>query len=132
MEMRNIDDVFARLGMPKHAGRIYRVLEKDGPLLATDLIRISGTHRPAAYRALAALEQSKLAIKTKSGKRRLWSAADPKRIEALFGRALRDASSLLPDTLARTEESVTASLKLFHGPEGIRAVFDDVIDHTPR
>jgi len=78
------------------------------------------------------LEEAKLLIPTQSGKRRYWTAANPKRVTALFASVLRQVESLEPRARAAAEEAVTSSLKLYHGSKGVQTVFDDVVGHTRR
>jgi sugar-specific transcriptional regulator TrmB len=132
MKQLNLPLIFKRLGMSKHAHKVYETVLKRGPLLATEIVSGTGVYRPAVYRALYELLDEKLLIRTKDGKRHYWSAASPNKIEKLFSDALGKVSDLLPREKPRAEESITGTLRLFHGPEGIRAVFDDVIEHTPR
>ena len=132
MKIHSLSEIFKRLGITKHASKVYTLLLKSGPLLATDIVSRTRLYRPGVYRALYELLDEKLLIKTKKGKRYLWSAASPKRLTSLFKDAVRQAEALEPKTILATEEIVTDSIKLFHGPEGIRSVFNDVIGHTKR
>ncbi len=132
MESLNLPLVFKRLGMSRHAHKVYSAVLKHGPLLATQAISKTGIHRPAAYRAFKELSDARLLIRMKEGKRYYWNAAEPKKIEALFSGVQKEVKNLIPRHQLHAEEAVTGTLRLFHGPEGIRAIFDDVIEHTPR
>ena len=132
MEKTDLPLIFKRLGLSKHAASVYETVRKRGPLLATEIVSLAKAHRPAVYKALYELSDAKLLVKTFAGKRRYWNAVGPKKIASLFNEASLDVLKNLPAEKPHTAETVTSNLRLFHGPEGIRQVFDDVIEHTPR
>ncbi len=132
MKDTNLAHIFKRLGMSKHAWAVYRHLLNQKPLSASRIIAQSGIHRPAAYKALFELLDTKLIQRTAHGKRFLWEASDPERVLELFQTETQLIKNALPKTRQPTPKFADNPVRLFHGAIGIRTIFDDVIDHTPK
>ena len=131
MKKNELSIIFKRLGFSKHSADVYLTLHKHGPLLATKVISLVGVHRPAVYRSLFELLEAKIIIRKKDGKRYFWNALQPKRIEELFSKDVQLLKKVLPKA-ARTTEIVNGSIRLLKGKEGIRAAFDDAINHMEK
>lgn len=123
--------IFKRLGFRKHSADIYLYLLKNGPTLATNIVSNVEAYRPAVYRSLFELHKAKLLVKQKNGKRFLWNAVDPKRIEDMFTGEVRATEKSLPKSL-RSTEVVNDSIRILKGKDGIRAAFDDAINHMDK
>lgn len=128
MKKNDLTIIFKRLGFSKHSADVYSTLIKHGPVLATKVISLVGAHRPAVYRSLFELLEAKIIIREKRGKRYLWNALEPKRIEELFSKEVQILKRTLPKA-ARSAEIVNDSIRLLKGKEGVRAAFDDAINH---
>ncbi len=131
-EIKNFPQVFKRLGFRRHAFAVYKAIRKNSPLSATEVIQATGLHRPAVYRALEDLLGAKLISTKKIGKRTYYVPESARRISELFTKDLENVSALIKKREAADVETVDSSMRIFRGPKGIRAVFDDVIDHTGR
>ncbi len=100
-------------------------------MLATNVVSSVSAHRPAVYRSLSELQDAKLIIREKKGKRFLWNALEPKRIEEMFSKEVKEVQRSMPES-ERSAEIVNDSIRLLKGKEGIRAAFDDAIDHMEK
>ena len=131
MNQKRLALIFKRLGFNKHSADVYTTIFKHGPALATKVISLVKGHRPAIYRSLSELLEAELIIREKHGKRFFWSALDSKRIEELFKSEIQDVHESLPqlktDTLI-----VNDSIRILKGKDGIRTVFDDVVNHMEK
>lgn len=132
MEAKNLAHIFKRLGMSKHAWTIYEYILKNSSLSASDLIAQSGIHRPAAYKALFELLDAKLVRKTPKGKRFLWETTNSERVLELFQTETKLIEDVLPKTRPDIATFADNPVRVLHGEAGVRAIFDDVIDHTPK
>jgi len=132
MSIKKPEEIFRRLGMSKHAYSVYEAARKNPGISATGIVSATSAHRPAAYRAIEELIQAKLLIRVRKGKRYGYESLSEKRVIELFSKEIKDAKEVLPQTNVGAKEVVNSTMKLFHGPEGIRAVFDDVVNHMPR
>ncbi len=132
MNIKKLTIVFQRLGFKKHSPLVYQSIREFGPLLATDIARSAKIHRPALYRSLKELLNAKLISTKKIGRRTKYMAESIHRLTSLFMEGLEDISKLTKNKKASEVEVINSATRIFHGPNGIRAVFDEVIDHTPR
>lgn len=122
--------IFSVLGLPKHSAAIYEVVEKKGPSSVSAIATATRVHRPAVYRALAALTDASLMYEKKFGKRMLYAAHSRSRIKSTFSRFTRSIETL---TEAEPERGLQNSLiRYFEGEQGIGAVFNDVVSHASR
>ena len=76
-----LEEIFKRLGLPKHADSIFGLLRRKGPLSASEICRETKLHRPTVYRALSSLSARHFVFETKLGKRR--SYRDKKKLERM-------------------------------------------------
>lgn len=124
-----LTDMFKRLGLPKHSDAIYLSLEKTGPSNVSAIARTVEVHRPAMYRALAALSKKALVEKKQFGKRTFFSAAPRHRLATLLAIDTKQSDAVLSERPAK--DSMDA-IRYFEGDRGITAVFTDVVEHCKR
>ena len=118
--------------MNKYAWPMYDYMLKNEPALATHIIKHTNIHRPAAYKALQELYDLKLVKWVPNGKRKLWQVTSSARIHELLNEISNTADTLAPKTNEQHPEFANAPIRTFRGKTGIRAIFDDVIIHTPK
>lgn len=131
----NIQTIFQRLGLPKHAFLVYQVLKKRGLLSPTAIGEAAGMHRPAVYRALESLLKRGIIRAVQKRKRNLYQAGSPTRIAEEFVKEAEKATSLLARFFPISQEDgmhARENILLLHGRKGVEETFDDVIEHTPR
>lgn len=133
MMIKNLSQIFRRLGMSKYAHEVYEILQKESSIKATDIVaRIGESHRPAVYKALKELKDKQLIERVPKGKRFLWKVGRSSRIRELFSEAIQEVHKVVPKDKSKKKSFISSKLQMFKGAEGIRAVFDDVISHTER
>lgn len=132
MRLHNLAEIFKRLGMSKHACAVYEELQKCPGMSATEIVVATGAHRPAVYKAIDELMDARLIVRSQKGKRFVYEARPQKYVLELFAGVARQARAIVPPAKNETVEVVSGNIKLLHGPEGIRAVFDDVVSHMER
>lgn len=127
-----INQIFKRLGLPKHADAVYQSLRLRGAMSATDICKNTKLYRPAVYRALASLLKHSFIYAEKIGRRKIYHAARP----ALIAVEFSDVSNIITSSLAvksiAEDKHQKKEVLFLNGFKGIRAAFDDVIDHSPR
>ena len=131
MQIQNQKEIFRKLGFSKHADSVYSTVFEHGPLLAAHIAPLASIYRPALYKALFELLNADLLVRKKKGGRFLWSARRPNHILELFKSEIYKLEKAIPSS-SDSEEIIDNSLKIFYGKDGIRAVFDDVINHTKK
>lgn len=128
-----MQEIFDRLGLGKHAADVYgALLSSKEPLLVAPLARRAKVARPQAYRNLHELLQHGFVTKRKEGKRTYYRAESPRRIDEAFASTARKATGTTERYAKKREKEVPEYIRFFKGFSGVRAVFDDVIAHTPR
>lgn len=132
MRIRNAAEIFLRLGLGRHAAAVYQALLGGGPMLPAEAARAIGGHRPAVYRALDGLAREGLVVRVPRGKRRAWAAAPPERLREAFLRVAESLGAALPKAPPKPAEEPWGSMRFYRGKDGIRRVFDDVVERMPR
>lgn len=128
----DIELIFRRIGLAKHAHSVYETLRKEGPLLAAEIARSAGIHRPAVYAGLEDLIRNRFVVSVTTGKRIRYRAMNPGRILKKFSEISMEVTKTVLEALPQKEASSLDNIRFLSGQDGIRATFDDVIDHTPR
>lgn len=129
----DISLLLRRLGFGKNAGAIYKTLaQSKNALTVSRIAAMANIGRPEAYRNLKKLLAHAYVKKQKIGKRTHYSAESPRRIEQHFHGDLNDAQTLIAGLVQIRQKELPDYVQYLRGPQGIRAVFDDVIAHTPR
>lgn len=125
--------VFKRLGLGKHSDKVYMtLLTAKRPMLAAHIAKAAGVARPQVYRNLNELLAQKFVSKRLEGKRVYYRAESPRRIEEAFEVVEQKVVALTRGYAKHKEKAVPEYIRFLSGFSGIRAVFDDVINHTPR
>lgn len=126
-------EVFSRLGLGMHSAEVYAVLlASKEPMLVAHLAASVGISRTQAYRNIEELLEMGFIRKVPLGKRHGYYAEHPERIEKKFASALRKTEAVTERYAKARERDVPRHVRFFSGAQGIRDVFDDVMDHTPR
>ena len=125
-KQRETDEVKAieALGLTEAETRTYLAI-LEGPGSVASIARAAGLRRSAVYAAIPRLEASALP----RGKRRLYVAEPPTRLQALASRNLEGIAALLPalDLIYRRPGGVP-TVRMVQGVEAIRALHDHMVD----
>ena len=128
----NAKTIFKRLGLSKHAHSAYRALQKNGLMHLSDIAKVAGIYRPAAYSAVNDLLAHKFALQKKIGKRNFYEVTHPRLVAEAFAKEAESAVSEMSKAFVKKEKHFDEQVRFLEGPAGIREAFDDVISHTPR
>ena len=127
------ETIFTRLGYPKHAGAVYRILsESPEPMLVARIAQRTGLPRMTVYRIITPLHKDKIVIPVNVGKRTLYQAAHPSVLERLLKKDTSETNKVITKFVSHHEKDVPANIRFLTGGDGITTAFDDVIAHTPR
>lgn len=127
----DLQTIFKRLGLPKHAHEIYTVLQKNGQMSITDLSAATSVHRPAVYSALRDLLKHRFVVTVSMGKRKVYQAAPLHSIVQEFSKVSEKVFSKI-EKLVIPSAYEHEHVRILKGRKGITEAFDDVIEHTPR
>ncbi len=124
-----IEEILGSLGLRKDEIRLYLTLLEAPPATVSELARETGIHRPLIYRALPSLQEKGLISIVIKGKQKRYTAESPTRVEKLFRKLEQSFSVLLPALeTSYTNREDRPVMKYYEGREGIRRVFDDLLD----
>lgn len=126
--MPKLDTILRKLDVQPTAATIYLCLLASGQGTVSQIAHASKLHRPAIYRHLPELLEKGLVSQANAGKRTLYVAESPARLANLMKRFNEELDAALPELVARYEHrKAQPMIRYFQGPEGIRAVYEDLL-----
>lgn len=125
-------EVFHRLGLPRHADRVFQILESHGPCSAFVVEHLTHLHRPTVFRALRALVTQTFVAQKKKGKRNVYIAQDRARITTAFTHTATAVAKLANHKGENTVHNSLGSILYFEGAHCVTSVFTDVVEHCKR
>ncbi len=130
--MKKINDTLKNLGLEKQESIIYLGLLENGPLSVSAISKKLGLYRPAIYKALGNLNQKGLVTLALKKKGKLYVAESPKKLKELLQSFSGDLESAIRQLEQTQNTSQQPAIKLLEGKEGIRAVYNDIVETLPR
>ena len=126
-------EVFQRLGYPKHAGRIYAALgsAREGASV-TVLAQKAGVSRVVVYRNLKVMMHDHLIHALNHGKRKRYVVGSPARLFTLMRMTDHHVSREVVRWITSAEQQTPRYIQFLNGEKGIRFAFDHIINHTPK
>lgn len=130
------DSDLYKIGLNKNEARVFEILIKNGPSIASEIVKISGFHRNIVYDNLEKLlEKGLVSFIIEDGKRK-YSPTDPKNIFQLIEKEQKKldekkklAEKLIPqlEKEYNTQKEIQ-SATLFRGKNGIKAILYDILN----
>lgn len=128
-----LKDVFKRLDFPKHSDQVYEVLTKQkSPLLVNAIAKEIGVSRMVVYRCLRPMVLHQLALPQALGKRTGYVVGKVSALSKLMTMTEESVSGVAEKIAKVRQKEVPHTTRFLSGPAGIKAAFDDVIEHTPK
>lgn len=135
--VENLSDVLVQLGLSRTETRVYLAMLKLGPNSVQNIAKEAGVSRTAGYDLIAALQEKGLASSFEQGKKTVFSAEDPDKLDAYFrGRIgsmqsqLGELKRLMPELRVMGADN-RPRVRFYSGVEGLRALFRDVASVKP-
>lgn len=123
------NNLLSNYGLSENEAKIYLSLLEKGPGTVSDVAKNTGLHRPTVYKHLPYLQTKGLLTTARKVKRVLYVAESPKKLERLLDQINIEARDLLPELVETFEKREHKPLvKFYEGRQGIREVFDDILD----
>ncbi len=120
--------ILEKIGLNKHESAIYLALLELGPSQIAQISEKTSIHRPLIYKALPSLIERKLVTQTKRGKRTIFMAEPPNRLETLFDDLKIDFFEILPDLEDQYSNSESKPrVRFLEGRDGTKRIFDDIV-----
>lgn len=122
-----------KLGLGQREATVYLSLLEEGPATVAEIGRRAGLYRTYVYRALPELLNRGLITKGPMGKRTVYSAESPERLESILETIHAQFTEALPELKATHAASkVRPVVKYLQGKKGISSVFEDIVTVLPR
>lgn len=127
------NELLSQLGLNDQETNIFLGLLKNGPGTVTDIANNTGLHRPTIYKHIPNLKEKGLITTSKRGKRVLYVAESPQKLERLLEETHSQMHELIPELMEMfTKSKHRPEVKFYEGKKGIREVFNDIIDTLKR
>lgn len=119
--------VLATLGLGKTKADVYLATLEVGSGTAEEIGKQAGIPRTTAHEILQQLLPKGLVSVTQSGRRNIYTAESPKRLQHLLHEQESALLSILPDLLSLHNTSHRPRVRFYEGADGIRTVFEDTL-----
>jgi sugar-specific transcriptional regulator TrmB len=135
----DVKHTLTKLGLTDSEARVYLSMLKLGEHGVQQIARESKISRTAAYEIVNALQKKGLVSEITRGKKTVFAAEDPEKLEAYFEQRIKDIHTEL-DTLRRITPELRvmqgggdkSRVRFFTGEEGLKALYRDVELVAPR
>lgn len=116
------------LGLTGHASQVYLYLLRNGEALPINISRGLKMHRPAVYKALTELEELSLVLLSSIGKRTVYVAESPNKLEGIFRSIERGFFDSIEDMHKEYEAGGTKpTVSIQEGDDAVRDAYSDVV-----
>lgn len=128
-KIMNYHAMLRKIGFSEPEADIYLDLLEHGASGITDIAKRTGYHRQIIYRTLPILRESGVIGISQKGKRSVYVAESPDRLQSMLDRLASDFHSALPllHGMYEAQNSDRPQFKILEGKQGIRSVFSDIV-----
>lgn len=131
--MNRFITLFERLGIGEKTARIYLDLLEYGDSSIADIVKRTSLHRPEIYRFIPFLIEEELVEETLHGKRTLYRALSPNRIEQLIQEFEKHNTPLvneLKNKYGKLWKNISVTYQEWR--TGVTKVFEDIVNSLPK
>ncbi len=129
----NTTTLLHKLGFNEREASVYLTLLEGGPATVADIGRKAGLYRTYVYKALPELMERGLVTKGPLGKRTVYSAEPPDRLEFSLELLRSELAEALPELRSmHSSHGARPVVKYLEGKKGISSVFDDLVTTLSR
>lgn len=130
--MKEAAEVLKNIGLGKSETLVYLGLLESGPMSVSKLSKKIGLYRPVIYKSLSILQQKGLVVLSPKKKQKLYTAESPKKLRELLESFSKDLDITIEQLEQKHQNADQPVVRLLEGKEGIRAVFNDIVDTMPK
>lgn len=125
------NSVLMGAGLTEKESLVYLALLELGSTTASKIIEKTGLHRAVVYDLLGRLIEKGLASHITKGKKRYFEASNPKRLLELLKERENKIEKLIPELSELYKFKDKLEIKVYKGKEGIKAIYEDMLDEKP-
>lgn len=122
----NIQKTLEKIGLSQKQAYVYLALLDLGEGNMTDIAKKAGMKRPTVYLIIEELELLGLTASVLRGKKKIYSAAHPKRLSELTKFRAHQVEESMPELLARYgKDSEKPKVQMFEGADGVGKAYQE-------
>ncbi|MEA3323081.1 MAG: helix-turn-helix domain-containing protein [Patescibacteria group bacterium] len=126
-----IKDVLKEFDIEGKKADVYLAVLELGGAGVSDIARKSGTKRTTVYDILVDLQKSGLLHKTIKGKKRLFVAEDPEKLQIQLEKKRALLEGVLPELRSlHNVKGGKPKIRFYEGKEGILEIYNDTLKHS--
>ena len=123
-----VNNIAETFGVGPHAINVYLASLELGTANIQDLSRKSGVKRTSIYNFIDDLKSKQLLVETKKGKRRLFSATDPRLLLGAQKSKMTLMEKMMPELLAINNKATNKPrVSYYEGVEGMKEVYNSML-----
>lgn len=124
--MIDIQKTLEKIGLSQKQAYVYLALLDLGEANMTDIAKKARMKRPTVYLIIEELEMLGLAASVLKGKKKIYSAAHPKRLSELTKFRANQVEESMPELLARYgKDSEKPKVQMFEGADGVGKAYQE-------
>lgn len=125
----NYANILQKIGFSEQETRIYLDLLEHGASSISDIAKRTNYHRQVVYRTIPVLQEAGVVGVTLRGKRQVYLAESPEKLQGILDRLASDFQSALPllHGMYETQNIIRPTLKILEGKKGIQFIFSDIV-----
>lgn len=132
MKHRSVEKLLATLGFGVSAAPVFEALHAHGVLSMSEIVRLAGVYRPAAYRGIRELIEAGFVTPVPHGKRTRYHAAPKAELVKAFERLVVEGKETVAAHAAKEAHDTHVGVVVREGKAAVAAVFDEALMHTKR
>lgn len=124
-----INTLLQQIGLTKHQVEIYLALLDVKYYSISDIAKNTQIHRPIIYKELPVLIKYGLVLEIEQGKRVVYSAESPLKLQEIVNQISGDIKNAVPELQKKYEQRGNHPIiKFYEGKEGVSFVFLDLVN----
>lgn len=131
MRDHDIQEIFKKLSLGKHAYSVYVCILKNSPILANHISQKTNLHRPTVYRTLDKLMKLDLIKKTLRNKQKIYSITELDKIREVYDKELKTIDSFVSASTSNRNTS-SDDIRIIKNKNIVAEVFNDVLEHASK
>ncbi|PIR44464.1 MAG: hypothetical protein COV10_04390, partial [Candidatus Vogelbacteria bacterium CG10_big_fil_rev_8_21_14_0_10_51_16] len=124
--------ILEEIGLTKAEITVYLTLLEEGPLNARPIIRDTGLYNSIVHATLNSLIDKGFVTFVKVGRRRIYSASDPKYLLTFIEKKKHEVEKILPSLHAMRAVAEQQSAEVFSGFRGLKVMLYQFIEDAKR
>jgi sugar-specific transcriptional regulator TrmB len=133
MSTKNLEKILTQFGLEGKRATVYLALLQLGKVPVQHIAKTAGVKRTTAYSILKLLEEDGLVVRAVFGKKTIFVAEDPEKLQSTLRNKEKLLEKMLPELrLLYNLIPAKPRVQFYEGLEGIKTVFEDTLFEKPK